>query len=167
MQLGWALKWSTGLWQKSERLHNLIGDSSLRLRLSRNMCFVSLSAGQSRWLTIGPLQSTLFQMNSSFPYSIFICCSPVQITAPRQWLGDGTYLPMCAKDGDTSYSGLSVTWERASSFQGTLSRHHRIPGLPYLFPSGATQQTTCLLNRRPRSLPHSNTLTAYAKSLSP
>src|SRR5712671_4040083 len=91
-----------------------------------------------RWLTIALLRSNLFQMKSSFTYFLSIDCFPVQTIAPRQWLGDGTYLPMCAKDGETSYSGRSVTWGHASSFPGTLSRHHQTPCLPFLFPSGTT-----------------------------
>ena len=124
--------------------------------------------GRPRWLTITLSQSNLFQTKSPFTYSLFIDCSPVQKNDHRQWLGDGTRSPMCANDGEILYSHLCATWRRASSFPGSLPRHHWIPGLLYLFPSGATRATsTCQKKRKPISSPHSSTLTAYAKFISP
>src|SRR5712671_887784 len=123
--------------------------------------------GRPRWSTIMLLQSDISPTNSFFTYSFSTDCFPEQTIAHRQWLGNGTHWPTSANDGENSYSLLSATWRRASSFPGSLPRHHWIPGLLYLFPSGATRATsTCQKKRKPISSPHSSTLTAYAKFIS-
>jgi len=124
-------------------------------------------------LTTAPITIECLPNDSFFTYSLSIDCFPVKVIliVRHQWLGDGTHLPTCANDGETSYSGLSTTWRPASPFPGSLPKCRCIPGPPYLFPSGTQPSTTstacvCRKTSEPMLSPHSNTLTAYAKSVS-